>query len=277
MRERAVDREVGSGDEHRASLVSRSVKQYRLNRLFHATSGRCFDVAVDHGFSASPRCSPASRTWRRRSTRSSTPRPTRSSSPSARPTCCSAARAATSPRSSCAPTSPNVYAPRAARRALFSQLIDDPVGQARAARRRLRRRQPARRPRPARLRRDCLRTSIAACAPSATAPAMPLMVEPLVFEPGSRRLRRRRRRRQDLRLVRQAVELGADVIKADPTDDLADYHRVVTVARRAAARARRRPGHRRGDPRAHARGARAGRGRDRLRPQRDPARTTRRR
>ena len=32
-------------------------------------------------------------------------------------------------------------------------------------------------------------------------------------------------------LVRQAVELGADVIKADPTDDLADYHRVVTVAR----------------------------------------------
>jgi DhnA family fructose-bisphosphate aldolase class Ia len=31
--------------------------------------------------------------------------------------------------------------------------------------------------------------------------------------------------------VRQAVELGADVIKADPTDDLADYRRVVTVAR----------------------------------------------
>jgi DhnA family fructose-bisphosphate aldolase class Ia len=23
---------------------------YRLNRLFHATSGRCIDVAVDHGF-----------------------------------------------------------------------------------------------------------------------------------------------------------------------------------------------------------------------------------
>ena len=32
-------------------------------------------------------------------------------------------------------------------------------------------------------------------------------------------------------LVRQAVELGADVIKADPTTDLADYRRVVTVAR----------------------------------------------
>jgi DhnA family fructose-bisphosphate aldolase class Ia len=31
-------------------------------------------------------------------------------------------------------------------------------------------------------------------------------------------------------LVRQAVELGADVIKADPTDDLADFRRVIAVA-----------------------------------------------
>ena len=30
--------------------------------------------------------------------------------------------------------------------------------------------------------------------------------------------------------MRQAVELGADVIKADPTDDLADYGRVIEVA-----------------------------------------------
>lgn len=31
-------------------------------------------------------------------------------------------------------------------------------------------------------------------------------------------------------LVRQAVELGADVIKADPTDDVGDFRRVVAVA-----------------------------------------------
>ena len=31
-------------------------------------------------------------------------------------------------------------------------------------------------------------------------------------------------------LVRQAVELGADVIKCDPTDDPDDFHRVVEVA-----------------------------------------------
>ncbi|MEX2402132.1 MAG: hypothetical protein WD423_15280, partial [Rhodothermales bacterium] len=31
-------------------------------------------------------------------------------------------------------------------------------------------------------------------------------------------------------LVRQAVELGADIIKADPCDDPSEYHRVVEVA-----------------------------------------------
>jgi class I fructose-bisphosphate aldolase len=33
-----------------------------------------------------------------------------------------------------------------------------------------------------------------------------------------------------LPLVRQAVELGADIIKADPTDDVSVYHRVVQIA-----------------------------------------------
>jgi DhnA family fructose-bisphosphate aldolase class Ia len=33
-------------------------------------------------------------------------------------------------------------------------------------------------------------------------------------------------------LVRQAVELGADVVKADPTDELGDYGRVVEAAGR---------------------------------------------
>ncbi len=35
-----------------------------------------------------------------------------------------------------------------------------------------------------------------------------------------------------LPLVRQAVELGADIIKADPTDDVSVYHRVVEIAGR---------------------------------------------
>jgi fructose-bisphosphate aldolase, class I len=54
--------------------------------------------------------------------------------------------------------------------------------------------------------------------------AMPLMVEPLVFGPGSGDTSR------IAPLVRQGVELGADVIKADPSDRLADYERVLEVA-----------------------------------------------
>jgi len=61
---------------------------------------------------------------------------------------------------------------------------------------------------------------------------MPLMVEPLVMQDNAvaggymvdgdtRRV---------VTLVRQARELGADIIKADPTDDIDDYHLVVEAA-----------------------------------------------
>ena len=33
-----------------------------------------------------------------------------------------------------------------------------------------------------------------------------------------------------LALVRQAVELGADIIKADPCDEVKDYHQVIEIA-----------------------------------------------
>jgi DhnA family fructose-bisphosphate aldolase class Ia len=41
---------AGSAGKLPASPKESSVKSYRLNRLFNAKSGRCFDVAVDHGF-----------------------------------------------------------------------------------------------------------------------------------------------------------------------------------------------------------------------------------
>ncbi|HEY6571618.1 MAG TPA: hypothetical protein VIZ22_15100 [Candidatus Limnocylindrales bacterium] len=60
---------------------------------------------------------------------------------------------------------------------------------------------------------------------------MPLMVEPLVFrrEKGGPYVSDGDVRRI-VPLVRQAVELGADVIKADPTDDLDDYDQVIAVS-----------------------------------------------
>ncbi|MCO5298175.1 MAG: hypothetical protein M9921_15105 [Fimbriimonadaceae bacterium] len=61
---------------------------------------------------------------------------------------------------------------------------------------------------------------------------MPLMVEPLVMRDNTASGGYMVDGNIDkiLPLVRQAVELGADVIKADPTDDVAEYHRVVQIA-----------------------------------------------
>ena len=36
--------------------------------------------------------------------------------------------------------------------------------------------------------------------------------------------------RKIIPLVRQAVELGADIIKADPCDNIEEYHRVIEIA-----------------------------------------------
>ena len=61
---------------------------------------------------------------------------------------------------------------------------------------------------------------------------MPLMIEPLVMQSNAKAggymvdgdLEK------ILPLVRQAVELGADIIKADPCDDVNQYHKVIEVA-----------------------------------------------
>lgn len=80
------------------------------------------------------------------------------------------------------------------------------------------------------IREACIR-AIQRLKPEAERYGMPLMVEPLVMRDSAQgaylvdgdsdRI---------VALVRQAVELGADVIKADPTDRLEDYHRVVESA-----------------------------------------------
>lgn len=61
---------------------------------------------------------------------------------------------------------------------------------------------------------------------------MPLMIEPLVFRPNvkSGGYMVDGDIHKILPLVRQAVELGADIIKADPCDDLDEYHKVIEIA-----------------------------------------------
>ena len=77
------------------------------------------------------------------------------------------------------------------------------------------------------LHRACVR-NVSALRAACDAAGMPLMVEPLVMKNGGYGVD------GDVEkivpLVRQATELGADVIKADPTDELSDYHRVIEAA-----------------------------------------------
>ncbi len=63
---------------------------------------------------------------------------------------------------------------------------------------------------------------------------MPLMIEPLVMKTNAQAggYMVDGDVNKILGLVRQAAELGADVIKADPCDDLSQYHRIVQTAGR---------------------------------------------
>jgi fructose-bisphosphate aldolase, class I len=74
--------------------------------------------------------------------------------------------------------------------------------------------------------------NVASLKPECERYGMPLMVEPLVMQANEPAAGYMVDGDIDkiMPLVRQAVELGADVIKADPSDDPEEYHRVIEVA-----------------------------------------------
>lgn len=207
------------------------MKQYRLNRLFNPASGRCLDVAVDHGFFGEPSFLAGIEDM------ASAVDQLVAASPDAIQLTIGQAPLLQSRPGRNKPSLvlrtdiANVYGTELPE-TLFSLMVDDAVGQA------------VRLdavcvvvnlfdiPGQPRVRQACIQ-NILRLKPACDAAGMPMMVEPLVMQPNSRAggymvdgdLAR------ILPLVRQAVELGADVIKADPTDDLADYHRVVEAAR----------------------------------------------
>ncbi len=202
---------------------------YRLNRLFHPGSGRCLDVAVDHGFFGESSFLTGIEHL-----------------PSAVATLVEAAPDAIQLTIGQAPllqalpgrTKPalvlrtdvaNVYGDDLPDR-LFSRMIADPVEQA------------------LRLDATCVVVNlldlhgrpdvyeacidnILALKPAAERCGMPMMVEPLVMGPTNRGGYTSDTAPEGIvSLVRQAVELGADVIKCDPTTDPADVARVVETA-----------------------------------------------
>jgi DhnA family fructose-bisphosphate aldolase class Ia len=206
------------------------MKQYRLNRLVNASSKRCFDVAVDHGFFNQPGFLQGIEDMRQ------VVATLVDAGPDAIQLTVGQARHLQSIPGKQKPAlvlrtdTANVYGKELPDTA-FSLMIEETMLQA------------------VRLDAACVCVNLfqipgapdvtAQCMenilklkPQADYYGMPMMVEPLVFQPNAiaggymvdgdlTKI---------LHLVRQAVELGADVIKADPTDDVSQYHKVIEIA-----------------------------------------------
>lgn len=204
------------------------MKAARFNRLF-GESGNCFDVAIDHGMFNERSFLGGIENMHDAIRIVADARPDAIQLPPGTAPILQAIKGRTRPALVLRTDIANVYGTPLPR-ALFSEVIDRPVEQAVAldaacvvVNLLLLPDQPE-------VYRACIR-NINALKRECDIMGMPLMVEPLVMQDntnggymvnGDIDL--------ILPLVRQAAELGADIIKADPCDNVQDYHRVIEIA-----------------------------------------------
>jgi DhnA family fructose-bisphosphate aldolase class Ia len=206
------------------------MKQYRLNRLFNAKSQRCLNVAIDHGFFGEAVLLKGIENMARavQTVVEAGPDAIQLTVGQARHLQCVPGKQ--KPALVLRADTANVYG-KELPKVRFNRVIADAIEQA--------------------VRLDaacvCVNLFVIPGAPEVTGQCiqnilkmkpesdrycMPMMVEPLVFKAKSK---------GDgygvngdpeaiIPLVRQAVELGADILKPDPTEDVSIYHRVVEVA-----------------------------------------------
>jgi DhnA family fructose-bisphosphate aldolase class Ia len=201
----------------------------RLNRLF-APDGKCFDVAIDHGFFNEGGFLAGIEDMRAAVTTIVAANPDAIQLTIGQAPLLQSVPGKAKPALVLRTDVANVYAKQLPRH-LFSELIQDALEQA------LRLDaacvvvnlflipdQPE-------VNRQCIQ-NVNRLKPDCERFGMPLMIEPLVMQPNEKAggYRVDGDPEKIVPLVRQAVELGADVIKADPTSDDGDYHRVIEVA-----------------------------------------------
>jgi len=206
------------------------MKQYRLNRLFNAKSGRCFDVAVDHGFFNQPGFLQGIEDMR------VVIKTLVDAAPDAIQLTVGQARHLQEVPGRFKPSLvlrtdvANIYG-KELPSSRFSLMLEETMLQA------------------VRLDAACVCVNlfqipgapevheqcvenILRLKPQADYYGMPMMIEPLVFQANS--IAGGYMVNGDetaiTYLVRQAVELGADIVKADPTDDVSVYHKVIAAA-----------------------------------------------
>ncbi len=206
------------------------MKDYRLKRLFNAKSNRCFDVAVDHGFFNEGGFLQGIENIKRCIEVLVEAAPDAIQLTIGQAPYLQSVPGREKPSLVLRTDVANVYGKNLPR-TLFSRMIEEAVIQA--------------------LRLDavcvvvnlfqipdepevtdqCI-NNILKLKPVCDSYGMPLMIEPLVFrankEAGGYMVDGDEKK--IIPLVRQAVELGADIIKADPTDDVSVYHKVVETS-----------------------------------------------
>jgi DhnA family fructose-bisphosphate aldolase class Ia len=206
------------------------MKQFRLNRLFNAKSNRCFDVAVDHGFFNQPGFLTGIEDMR------SVVKTLVEAAPDAIQLTLGMARHLQELPGRFKPSLvlrtdvANIYG-KELPESRFSLMIEETMLQA------------------VRYDAACVCVNLfqipgapevhAQCVenilrlkPQADYYGMPMMIEPLVFQPNEKAggYMVNGDETAITYLVRQAVELGADIVKADPTDDVSIYHKVIAAA-----------------------------------------------
>lgn len=207
------------------------MKSFRLKRLFNPKSGRCFDVAVDHGFFNQPGFLDGIENMAK------VVQTLVEAAPDAIQLTLGMARhlqelpGRHKPSLVLRTDVANIYGKSLPENRRFSLMIEDAMLQAV-------RHDAAcvcvnlfQIPGAPEVHAECVQ-NILRLKPQADYYGMPMMVEPLVFRPAGEGAGYTVNGDETSikHLVRQAVELGADIIKADPTDDLTAYHKIVEVA-----------------------------------------------
>jgi class I fructose-bisphosphate aldolase len=206
------------------------MKTARLHRLFNPRTGRCFDVALDHGFFNEPSFLAGIENLPKAIAT------VVAAGPDAIQLTLGQARHLQNlpvhgkPALVLRTDIANVYG-SALPRALFSRMIEQAILQAVRLDAACVVVNLFRIPDQPEVTDQCIQ-NILRLKPEADAYAMPLMIEPLVFQPNAKAggYMVDGDPEKIIPLVRQAVELGADIIKADPTDDTSIYHRVIETA-----------------------------------------------
>jgi class I fructose-bisphosphate aldolase len=208
------------------------MKTARLNRLFNPKSNRCFDVAIDHGFFNEYGFLSGIETIGKAIATLVEAAPDAIQLTVGQAPILQGYPGRHKPSLVLRTDVANVYG-KDLPRALFSRMIADPVGQAVRLDATCVVVNLFRIPNQPEVTDQCIQ-NILDIKPECDRVGMPLMIEPLVFQSNEKAggYMVDGDVQKILPLVRQAVELGADIIKADPTDDVSLYNKVIEISGR---------------------------------------------